>query len=375
MSDDFYEILGVPRNADSDEIKKAYRKLARKWHPDINPGNPEAEKRFKEISEAYDCLGNEEKRKLYDEFGKEGLQSGFDAEKVRRYRQWSTYGAGEPEGVSRDFGRYQSYEDVFGDLFGFETGAGGAHAPTPGRDVEHEMTIDLVSALRGFETELTMQTLKPCRSCSGSGLDPAAGMSTCGVCGGSGRVKVGGGPLHFTKPCPECGGHGRVGRPCPSCRGQGRLPGTETIRVTIPKGVKEGSRVRVAGKGEPGLNGGSPGDLYLLIHVKDHPFLKRIGDDLIMEVPVTVREAAAGGGIKIPTIDGEIVLKVPPGSQNGQTLRVRGKGAFNPKTKTRGDLLVKLSVRLPTIKNREVLEAAEKMEKYYEGDVRAGIRF
>lgn len=183
-----------------------------------------------------------------------------------------------------------------------------------------------------------------------------------------------GGPIQFTKPCPVCHGHGQVGKPCPVCGGSGQMLGTERIRVTIPPGVKEGSRLRVAGKGEPGLNGRTPGDLYLKIHVQPHPLLKREGDDLHMEVPVTVKEAVAGGIITIPTVDGPVKLKVPPRSQNGRILRLKGKGAPNPKTKRRGDLLVKLVVKVPETDNREVIEAAEKIDKHYKEDVRQGIR-
>lgn len=377
MAKDFYEILGVPKDAPQDAIKKAYRKLARKWHPDLNPGSKEAETRFKDISQAYECLGNEDKRKLYDEFGEEGLQAGFDADKARQYKQWGAYqqqgfGSGEGQG----FGRYQSYEDIFGDLFGSRTGPGGfgATMAARGRDVEHDMTIDMISALRGFETELSMQKVKSCDECNGSGMDPRSGITTCAQCGGSGRINVARGPMQFTKPCPACKGHGQTGKPCPRCGGTGRVVGAEHIKVSIPKGVKEGSKVRVAGKGEPGSNGAEAGDLYLIIHVKPHPFLRREGERLFMEVPVTVREAMKGGTITIPTIEGQVNVRVPPGSQSGQTLRLKGQGAVNPKTKQRGDLMVKLIVKVPKTDAREVLEAAEKMDGYYGEDVRKDLR-
>jgi molecular chaperone DnaJ len=375
MAKDFYETLGVKKSATQDEIKKAYRKLARKWHPDVNPGNKEAEKRFKEISRAYDCLGNESRRKLYDEFGEEGIQTGFDPAKARQYKQWyqsqqeARYGGGEP------FGKYHSYEDVFGDLFEFGRDKGSrSSTPVRGRDIEHDMTIDLVSALKGFETELAMQKAVICSACQGTGMDSKSGMTACTACGGSGRLNVAQGPVQFTKPCPRCKGHGQIGKPCAQCGGNGQVMGTERIRVVIPPGVKEGSKVRVAGKGEPGIMGGSPGDLYLIIHVQPHPILKREGDDLYMEVPVTVREAMAGGSITIPTIDGEVKVKVPPRSQSGQTLKLKGKGALDPKTKKRGDLMVKLIVKVPKTDNSEILEAAEKMDRYYAEDLRAGVR-
>lgn len=379
MAKDYYKILGVSKDATQDEIKKAYRKLARKWHPDINPGNKEAEEKFKDISRAYEVLGDEEKRKLYDEFGEEGLQAGFDADKAREYKKWQEYqqSAGWKQASGEPFGRYHSYEDIFGDIFGFEEMHGGFRAKgggTRGRDIEHDFTVDLISALKGVETELTMQRPKACSLCNGSGTDPNGKLTPCSTCGGSGRINVGGGPIQFTKPCPTCGGHGQVGKTCPVCGGSGQMLGTERIKVSIPPGVKEGSRVRVAGKGEPGINGGPPGDLYLRIHVEPHPLLTRKGDDIHMEVPVTIKEAMAGGTITIPTIDGPVRLKVPPRSQNGRVLRLKGKGAVNPKTKKRGDLLVKLVVKVPETDDKEVLEAAEKMEAYYKGNVRQSLR-
>jgi len=396
MAEDYYSILGVSKNASQEEIKKAYRKLARKCHPDVNPGNEEAEKKFKAISQAYAALGDKEKRKLYDEFGEEGLQSGFDAEKAREYKKWSSgfqqqsgagaWGAAGGAGgfsTGGGFGQYSSYEDLFGDLFGggggagAGPGAGGGFRRTGaarGRDMEHEMTVDLLSALRGFETELSMQKPQTCSVCNGSGQAPGSTLRTCPTCGGSGRLNVAEGPMQFTRACPQCGGHGQVGTPCSQCGGSGQVMGTERIRVTIPQGVKEGSRVRVAGKGEPGMNGGPPGDLYLVIRIKPHPVLKREGDNLRMEVPVTVKEAMAGGAVTIPTVEGSINLKIPPRSQSGQTLRLKGKGAYNTKTKVRGDLLVTLAVKVPKTDDPSALDAAEQIEAQYKEDVRGGLR-
>ena len=376
MSKDFYETLGVSKDASEKEIKTAYRKLARKWHPDINAGNKEAEQKFKEISEAHDCIGNKEKRKIYDEFGEEGLRAGFDAEKAREYKKWGAFQQEGGHGAGQGFGQYQSYEDVFGDLFGFRAGREGfgATMSSGGRDIEHEMTIDLISALKGFETELSMQKIKACQACKGSGTDPNSTMTTCSTCGGSGRLNVAEGPMQFTKACPDCKGHGKKGKPCVQCGGSGQVPGMEKIRVTIPQGVKEGSKVRVAGKGEPGFNGGKPGDLYLIIRLKSHPYLKREKDNLYMEIPVTVSEAMAGGTITIPTIDGQVKLKIPPKSQSGQTMKLKGKGAVNPKTKQRGDLMVKLVVKVPRTDDKEILEAAEKIDRFYKDDLRRDIR-
>ena len=374
MGTDFYKILGVSKGASQEEIKKIYRKLARKWHPDINPGNKEAEKRFKEISHAYDCLGDEKKRKLYDEFGEEGLQPGFDADKAREHQQWQSFQQGGQKARAEGFGRYQSYEDIFGDLFGRGSKGYDAGGAMRGSDLEHDLTLDLVASLTGLETELSMRKMSDCEVCHGSGMDPNSSMSNCPSCSGSGRVNVAQGPMTFTKPCPQCHGHGKIGKPCSRCGGNGRLMTTEVIKVTIPKGVHEGSKVRVAGKGEPGRNGGPPGDLYLIIHIKAHPFLKREGDNLLMDVPVTIREAMAGGQILVPTVGGKIKVKVPPKSQNGQTLRLREKGAVNLKTKKRGDLLVKLVIKVPHTEDEEILEAAAKMDRLYKKDIRAELK-
>lgn len=376
MPDDYYTILGVPKDATQEQVKKAYRKLARKWHPDINPGNKEAEEQFKKVSQAYECLRDEKKRKIYDEFGEEGLKSGFDPEQARAYSQRQQSQRTSPEATGQGFGRYQNYEDIFGNLFGFEEGTGGfqTNVSAQGRDLQHDMTIDLIPALRGFETEISMQKLKSCPLCTGSGMDPTAGMSTCTMCGGSGRLNVAKGPMQFTKPCSQCGGHGRTGKPCTQCGGTGQVLGTETIKVVIPPGVKEGSKVRVAGKGEPGLNGGKPGNLYLVVHLKPHPFLKRDSDDLLMDLPVTVHEAMAGGTVTIPTVDGQVRVKVPQGSQSGQVLKLKGKGAVNLKTKKRGNLMLKLVVKVPKTEDKEVIEMVGKLEGLYKTDLRGDIR-
>ncbi len=376
MARDFYEILGVSKDASREEIKKAYRKLARKWHPDINPGSKEAEQKFKDISQAYDVLGNEQKRKLYDEFGEQGLQAGFDADKAREYKDRGDFQQAGGERPERGFGRYQSYEDIFGDLFGFGKEKGGFRtaAPSEGRDFEYEMTIDMVSALKGLSTELSIQKMRECPDCKGSGIDPNSRVTTCQECGGSGRINVSEGPIYFTKPCPRCRGQGKTGKVCPGCGGSGQVTGMERIKVNIPSGVKEGSRVRVAGKGEPGRNGGPPGDLYIVTHIKPHPCLQREGDNLFMEVPVSVREAMAGATITIPTIEGKVRLKIPPKSQSGQVLKLKEKGAYKPKSNQRGDLMVKLIVKVPKTDDSEVLEAAEKIDRSYEKDLRGDIR-
>lgn len=376
MSKDYYDVLGVAKNASEEQIKKAYRKLARKWHPDINPGNEGAEERFKAVAQAYDCLGDKEKRKLYDEFGEEGLRAGFDAKGARQYRKWSSAERAGGGRAWQDFGQYHSYEDIFGDLFGAGQRAEPFTSTTvsAGRDIEYDMNADLVSALKGFETHISMQKLKVCAGCQGSGSDPKVAAATCPSCNGTGRMDVAEGPLHFTKACPQCRGRGKTGKVCSQCGGTGQVPGTETIKVVIPQGVKEGSKIRVAGKGEPGFGGAPAGDLYLVMHVKPHPYLKRKGNNLHMEVPVTVAEAMAGATITVPTIDGQTNVRVPPKSQSGQSMRLKGKGASDPKTKQRGDLMLKLVVKVPKTDDPTILEAAENMNRFYEGNLRGDIR-
>lgn len=376
MAKDYYKILGLDKNAGKDQIKKAYRKLAREYHPDVNPGNKEAEAKFKDISAAYGCLGDDEKRKLYDEFGEEGLRAGFDTENARKYKEWQSQKQKTGFGQEEEFGRYHSYEDIFGDIFSSSFGKGGYQTSSPirGRDIEHDMTIDLVSALKGFQTRLSIQRMTACNRCNGSGFDMSSNVRSCPACGGSGRLNVAEGPIQFTKPCPQCNGHGQIGETCGQCAGNGSVPGTENIKITIPKGVKEGSKVRVAGKGEPGMNKGPAGDLYIITHIKSHKFLKRDGDNLLMDLPITISEAVNGGEVNVPTIEGSLKLKIPPKSQNGQTLRLKGKGAFNLKTKKNGDLMVKLSVRVPQTDDENAMEMARNMNSYYKGNLRKDIR-
>lgn len=376
MTDDYYRILGVDRNASQEQIKKAYRKLARKYHPDINPGDKEAEKKFKDISMAYGCLGNEEKRKIYDEFGEEGLRSGFDAENARKYKEWQSEKQKTGSGQGDEFGRYYSYEDIFGDIFGAGSSSRGYQGSSAirGRDIEHEISIDLISALKGIKTQFSIQRMINCNKCNGTGFDMSKSVSTCSMCGGSGRFNVAEGPIQFTKPCPQCNGHGQVGQICNRCSGNGKVMGTDKIMVTIPKGVKEGSKVRVAGKGEPGMNNGPSGDLYIIIHVKPHNLLKREGDNILMDLPVTISEVINGSEINVPTVEGPLKLKVPPKSQSGQTLRLKGKGAFNPKTKKAGDLMVRLVVKVPQTDDKDAGEMAKKMGSFYKGDLRKDIR-
>ncbi len=375
---DLYAVLGVSRQASAEEIKKAYRKLARKFHPDVNPGNKQAEERFKEISFANDVLSDPEKRKVYDEFGAQGLQGGFDADRARQYRERQTSGG---EGAGSGFGRYSSFEDVFsdlGDLFGGTSGGGrfGARArrggAVRGRDLEYSLEIDLLDAIRGATQTIAVPKPKLCPQCAGAGGErPRA----CPECGGSGQIRVGAGPVAFGRSCSRCSGTGQVvSKPCPRCGGSGHVDEIERLSVKIPAGVDEGSKIRLAGKGEAGVGGGPPGDLYIAIHLRPHSFLERKGLDLFLDVPVTVGEALLGATIQVPTPGGEVSLRLPPGSQSGSRLRLRGKGVKEPKSKATGDLYVRLLVQVPRNGGDKARRAVADLEECYTENPRKNFR-
>lgn len=342
---DLYAALGVDRKASTDDIRKAYRKLARKHHPDVNPGNKQAEEKFKDISFAHDVLGDEQKRKRYDEFGHEGLQAGFDPNRAREYKRWQESGGFAPGGEgngSFDFGSFRvrrgeggGFADIFGDLFGQgarETSPG----PEAGQDIETPLEIGLLDALRGITTAVTVRRPTVCPTCKGSGQ---LGRKACTACGGTGTVEK-----------------------------------RERLQVKIPAGVADGARVRVSGKGGSGRGGGTSGDLYFVVKVRPHARIQRDGQDLTIEVPVTVGEAMLGSTITVPTPQGSIKLKIPPGSQGGQRLRVGGRGAPDPKGGTPGDLYVRLMVQVPTSEKPDDLrDAVAAIEKAYEGDPRAEL--
>lgn len=368
---DLYGVLGVDRNATAAEIKKAYRKLARRHHPDVNPGNKEAEERFKEISQAYDILSDPEKRKLYDQFGMEGLQAGFDANQARAHRAWTGAERGPEEAAARGgFGRYSNFEDIFGDIFGGNARPG----PQPGQDTEAGLEIELLDAVRGVSTQLSIDRPETCTTCNGSGSDPQS-ETVCPECKGRGQAQTGRGPVSMLRTCPRCQGAGRVGtRPCAICNGQGQTVHRERLTVHIPPGVDNGSRVRVAGKGAPGHGGGPAGDLYIVVRVRPHPLLERRGDDLYLDVPVTVGEAVLGASITVPTPDGTVRVKVPPGSQSGKRLRIRGHGVPALKGGARGDLYIRLMIQVPVDGGEDVREAIQKVEAAYGKDPRSTLR-
>jgi molecular chaperone DnaJ len=348
-----YEALGVSKNASPDELKKAYRKLVRQYHPDRNPGDKEAEKRFKEIQHAYDVLSDPEKRKQYDAFGSRNGRAGA--------------------GPTFDFGDFD-LGDIFGGLFGGGArGRGGARQQQRGQrgaDVDVEVRISFEDSLKGLQTTVPATLELACRSCHGTGAAPGTTPTRCPQCGGTGVVATSQGLFALQQPCPNCRGMGTVvDAPCATCHGSGRERRTKRYRVPIPPGVKDGTRIKLKGKGEAGYGGAPAGDLYVVTRVEPSRLYERRGDDLVIDVPVTFDEAALGAEVEIPTPDGRVSLKVPPGSADGKLLRVKGRGA--PKLKGgRGDLLARLRVQVPSKLSKAEREALENLRKAHRGNPR-----
>jgi len=344
MAADYYQLLGVSRDASADELKKAYRKLAVKYHPDKNPGDAEAEAKFKEISEAYDVLKDEDKRAAYDRYGHAAFKQG---------------GMGRAGGGGGGFGGHDPF-DIFREAFGggggggiFEEffGGGGSSAggASHGADLRYDLEITLEEAAKGTEKEIRYRRPVTCSKCSGSGAEPGSSKTICPTCGGAGQVTSNRGFISFRQVCPTCQGAGRViENPCSACRGEGRVMDSSTVNVRIPAGVATGSKLRSAGKGEAGHMGGQAGDLYIIIHVKEHELFERHDNDLFCEVPIKFTLAALGGTIKVPTLFGKGNLKIPPGTQTGTTFRLREQGIPALRGGRKGDLLIRVQVEVPT---------------------------
>lgn len=362
---DYYKVLGVQKDATEAEIKKAYRKLAREFHPDANKGDASAEARFKEISEANDILGDAKKRKEYDEaralFGNGGFRAGpGGAGGSFNFDLGDLFGGQQPGGAAGGFGG--GLGDVFGGLFnrGAGPGAGTRTQPRRGQDIESEVTLSFTEAVDGATVPLRMSSQAPCKACSGTG-DKNGTPRVCPTCVGTGQVSRGsGGGFSLTDPCADCKGRGLIAEtPCEVCKGSGRARSSRTMQVRIPAGVSDGQRIRLRGKGAPGERGGPAGDLYVVVHVGSHPVFGRKDDNLTVTVPVTFAEAALGADIRVPTLNGpQVTLKLPPGTPNGRTMRARGKGAVR-KDGTRGDLLVTVEVAVPTELSDKAREALE----------------
>jgi molecular chaperone DnaJ len=334
---DYYEVLGVERSVGAEELKKAYRKLAVKYHPDKNPGDKTAEERFKELGEAYDVLGDPQKRAAYDQYG----HGAFD----RRSAGAGRGGFHDPFEVFREvFGGGGIFEDLFG--------GGGHHDPTQphrGDDLRYDMEIAFEEAAHGCEKEISLTKADQCEVCHGSGEEAGSRTRTCTTCGGRGQVINSRGIFSIAQTCPHCQGAGRViEKPCKSCRGSGRKEKTSKIKLRIPAGVDTGSKLRSSGNGEAGMRGGPPGDLYVVLHVKPHPIFQRDGDDLLCEVPVSFVQAALGSDIDVPSLDGKSALKIPAGTQPGTMFRLKNKGVKNVQGYGHGDLHVRIAVEVPT---------------------------
>ena len=364
LEKDFYSVLGVGKSASSDEIKKAYRKLARQLHPDRNPGDAQAEERFKAVSEAYDVLSDERKRKEYDD-----MRSVFGSGAFRRNARAGGPAGGYPFDVSDLFngagqpgGDHRFGGAGFSDLFGsiFSGGAGPrARGPARGRDVEAEVVLDFGDAVRGVTLPLTLRAPGVCDTCHGTGARPGTQPRACPQCHGAGMVSRNQGSFSFAEPCRECQGVGTVvDEKCLECRGTGGVTKTRTLNVRFPAGVADGQRIRLAGRGEPGERGGSAGDLYVLVKVRDDELFGRTGDDLTLTVPITFAEAVLGTDLRVPTLDGAVTLRVPAGTPSGRTLRVRGKGVPR-RSGGVGDLLVTVEVVVPATVSAEARQALE----------------
>jgi molecular chaperone DnaJ len=365
-----YQALGVDRKARLADIKKAYRKLARRFHPDLNPGDKRAEERFKQISEAYEVLSDAEKRRAYDralDLG-EARAAGPGA---------ASWGPDAETGFDLgDLGGLGGFSSFFSEILGARGAEGQESAgPRRGADVTHTLGIGFFDAIRGLTTDLAIEAESPCPRCNGSGAVPSRVRRPCPDCAGTGRISHLSGVLRFASVCRRCGGAGMLGSEgCGNCQGSGVLKRHETIKVNVPAGVDSGSRVRVAGRGRAGRNGGPPGDLYIITQVAPHPFFRRIGDNIHCTVPITVSEAALGTRLEIPTIDGRSSIRIPPGTENGQKLRLRGKGAPSLRGTGRGDQYVEVRITTPRAADERSRQLLRELGTLNPGeDVRRGI--
>ncbi len=350
---DYYEVLGLQRGASEDEIKKAYRRLAMKYHPDRNNGNKEAEEKFKQVGEAYAILSDPQKKAAYDRYGKAGVDPSAGAG-----------GFGGFGGFGEGMGGFENFSDIFGEIFG-AAGRGGRRGPQVfrGADVSYSLEITLEQAVNGAKTDIRVPVWDECHTCHGTGCKPGTGRKTCPHCRGTGTINMSNGFLQVQQTCPHCQGTGEIiSDPCPECRGTGRTRSTKTLEIDIPRGIASGQRIRLSGKGEPGRNGGPSGDLYVQIVIKEHEIFERDGDDLHEDLPLSFATAALGGEVSVPTMDTETRITIPEGTQSGKVLRLRGKGVPNLRTGQKGDLYVHVYVETPvnlSAKQKKLLKEFE----------------
>jgi molecular chaperone DnaJ len=384
MAQDYYETLGVDRKAAADDIRKAYRKLACKHHPDLNPGDKAAEERFKKVQEAYDVLSDPKKKQMYDQVGfysENGMPGpgaaagaraphmdfgGFDFTDLfsRGPRTGSRGAAGTGAGS-------ENFQDVFNQWFGRTRGEA-APSAQPGSDLEYGLSIDFWQSIKGTQVRLNITRQDVCPACHGSGAQ-GNGTTICPECKGSGNVNQAAGAMRFNLSCPSCQGTGQLRNRCPNCMGDGRVSVTETVEVRIPPGAQQGSRLRVAGKGNAGTMGAPPGDLYITLRVEPHPFFHRNGDDIEISVPVRIDEAGLGAKIEVPTIDGRALLKVPQGTKNGQKFRLREKGVLNARSGKRGDQIVRVEIQAPVVQDERTKEILREYAQLHPEDPRAAM--
>jgi molecular chaperone DnaJ len=379
---DYYELLGVPRKAVVKDIRAAYRKLARKYHPDLNPGDKSAEEKFKQIQEAYEVLSDAKKRQMYDQFGFNVPSAGGGPAPGP--------GGASPEDIHFDFGGFDfggaggaggqgagaggaSFKDLFSQFFRGATAAQPAHEREPGSDLEYQVEITFAEAMRGTVKKLSFTRLDVCNVCHGTGAEPGDD-KVCPTCGGSGHVTQVSGKMRFQVTCSRCGGSGHLRTMCRNCGGEGRVQRVETLDVRIPPGAQTGSRVRVAGRGNAGVQGGPPGDLYIITKVAPHPFFDRRGDDLYTVVPITVSEASLGAKVEVPTIDGRAQVRIPPGTDSGKKLRLREKGAPSARQAgKRGDQIVEVQIVVPKPEDERVRNLLKELDKIDHEDPRKDI--
>lgn len=351
--EDYYELLGVEKSVTAEELKKAYRKKAVQYHPDKNPGDKAAEEMFKKVSHAYEVLSDAEKRAAYDRYGPAAFEGGAGAAGPRGGGGMGGGGFHDPFDIFREvFGQQggRGGGGIFEEMFGGGGGGGGRD----GADLRYDLEITLEEAARGVEKEISFRKQMACERCDGSGAEPGSKRVTCSTCRGAGQVRRSGGIITFTQTCPSCGGAGtRIEKPCSGCRGEGRVARNTKLNVRIPPGVDTGSRLRSSGNGEAGLAGGQPGDLYIVLTVKEHELFERQGDDLFCEIPIKFTLAALGGSIEVPTLSGKAALKIPHGTQSGTTFRLRGRGMPSLRGGAQGDQLVRVQVEVPTVLSGE----------------------
>ena len=381
---DYYATLGVKRTATQDEIRKAFRKAARKYHPDVNPGDKKAEEKFKEISEANEILSDEKKRKIYDQLGFYSDQ--IDPAQAEAYARQQSAGGQPPV----DFGGFDfsgfsggaqpspggsswgNFKDIFSGIFTGAQNAQRPRGPQPGTDLEYQATVDFWTAIRGGQMRLQIHRQEVCPTCHGQAH--TGGSMTCPECNGSGQVTQMGGRMKFNIPCPDCNGTGRISHNCPTCHGEGLVSKTETVEFRIKAGTRDGQRIRLAGKGNAGVNGGPSGDLFVIVRTGTNPVFSRSGDDIHLAVPVTVPEAALGAKVEVPTIDGRAQLKIPPGTQTGQKLRMRDRGVESAsRPGQRGDQIVSIEVVVPQLQDERSREIMRELAKLNGQDPRAAL--